>query len=278
MKKIKTFFTEQNMTWCKVLIFAVVTAVYTALINQVSFLAGTSFRDIAINLECWILFAVFIIVNCKKWWEASLKCFVFFLVSQPLIYLIEVPFSSMGFGLFSYYKYWAILTVLTLPGAVAAYQLRRKDWLSVAVLSVANGFLAYTAVRYLKSAWGDFPHHLLSGIFCVALILFFVFVLLDNKKHRLAALLLAAAVLVGSAVFLLRDISVEIPLDAGDWTCTLEDDTVAEVQQSEDGDSVKVIARHDGCTFLHLQKEDGTYITYCVTVSGGGVFLNTMDE
>ncbi len=41
--------------------------------------------------------------------------FFFFLISQPLIYLLQVPFSSMGFELFIYYKYWFIWTLLTIP-------------------------------------------------------------------------------------------------------------------------------------------------------------------
>ncbi|MEK5186196.1 hypothetical protein [Solibacillus sp. FSL W7-1324] len=94
MSGIKKYFGQFTMTWPRVIFFALFTAVYTALINQVSLLKDTSFQDIAIYVDWWILFAVFIIVNCEKWWEAALKCFVFFLVSQPLIYLIEVPFLT----------------------------------------------------------------------------------------------------------------------------------------------------------------------------------------
>ena len=96
MWKIKKYFGEFNMTWLKVILLAIFTAVYTALINQVSFMKDTSFQDIAIYVDWWILFAVFIIVNCEKWWEASLKCFVFFLISQPLIYLIAVMSVSIN--------------------------------------------------------------------------------------------------------------------------------------------------------------------------------------
>ena len=99
MKYIKKLFGEVNMTWPKVIIFAVVTAIYTALINQVPFFKYTSFRDIAISFECWILFAIIIIVNSKSGLDSALKTFVFFLISQPLIYLIEVPF--LGLNIFS---------------------------------------------------------------------------------------------------------------------------------------------------------------------------------
>ena len=143
MSGIKDWFLNQNMSWIKVIIMAVITAVITAVLNLIPSLSDTSFQDIAINLDCWILFAVFIIVNCEKWWEASLKTFTFFLISQPLIYLIEVPFVALGFGLFQYYKYWFMITILTLPGAAIAFLLKRGSWISVVVLSVATGFLSY---------------------------------------------------------------------------------------------------------------------------------------
>ncbi len=62
--------------------------------------ADTSFRDISVYLEWWILFGTIIICNSKSPKDSALKYFIFFLISQPLIYLIEVPFSSMGFGYF----------------------------------------------------------------------------------------------------------------------------------------------------------------------------------
>lgn len=77
MHNIEKCFDRLNMTWSKVLLLAIVTAVYTALIHQVPFLKDTSFQDIAIYLDCWILFAVFIIVNCEECWRAAIKCFVF---------------------------------------------------------------------------------------------------------------------------------------------------------------------------------------------------------
>ena len=55
--------------------------------------ADTSFRDIAIKFECWILFGIIIICNSKNPKDSALKCFVFFLISQPLVYLIQVPLS-----------------------------------------------------------------------------------------------------------------------------------------------------------------------------------------
>lgn len=274
MEKLRKYFGGIEMTWPKVIIFAVVSAVYTALINQVPFLNGTSFQDIAINYECWILFAVFIIVNCKKWWEASLKCFVFFLVSQPLIYLIEVPF--VGWEVFDYYKYWFVITLLTLPGAVAAYQLKRKDWLSVAVLAVANGFLAYISVTYFQSTISDFPKHLLSAVFCLALALFFVFVFFTEKKHRIVSVALIAVVFVATFFYTGLNRSQEIILDEGKWSVSVEDDSIAKVEMT-DGNHAKVTAKHKGSTCVEFENEKGEKVTYYATVGGNSVYVNMLE-
>ena len=277
MEKIKKYFGEFNMTWSRVILLAIITAVYTALINQVSFLKDTSFQDIAINIDCWILFAIFIIVNCKKWWEASLKCFVFFLVSQPLIYLIEVPFYEYGWEIFRYYDYWFKITLLTLPGAVIAFQLKKKNWLSVLILSVATGYLAYASVDYFRAAMANFPNHLFSAIFALALAIFFVLVLLDQQKHRITALAIIAAVLIVVALFTGPDKSKDILLDEGNWTYSMEGESVVVVEIT-DGNHVTLTAKRDGNTFIRFEKADGTEQNYYVTVSGGSIWINLLDE
>lgn len=277
MEKIKKYFGEINMTWPRVILLALITAVYTALINQVSFLKDTSFQDISIYVDWWILFAVFIIVNCEKWWEAALKCFVFFLVSQPLIYLIEVPFYAQGWEIFRYYDYWFKITLLTLPGAVIAFQLKKKNWLSVLVLSMATGYLAYASINYFRATMANFPNHLLSSIFALGLAIFFVFVLLDKKKHRIVALSVIAAVLIVFAQFTGPDKTEEIYLEEGSWTYSMEDESVV-VMEITDGNHVTLTAKHDGNTFIRFKNTDGTEINYYVTVSGGSIWINLLDE
>ena len=264
------------MTWPRVILFAIITAVYTALINQVPFLYDTSFQDISINLECWILFAMLIITNCNKWWEASLKCFAFFLISQPLIYLIEVPFASMGWQLFQYYGHWARITLLTLPGAAIAFQVKKKSWLSVAVLAVATGFLSFSFVTYLRNTSTNFPHHLLSALFCVALALLLIFALFDKKQHLIASLLVVAVIIIVSVFITGRARSTDIPLGEGEWSYTTTDDTIAKVE-IQDG-KAKITAKKNGDAILTFESRDGTSREVEVTVSGGSVWLTFLDE
>lgn len=265
-----------RMTWLRVIVFAVITAVVTAVLNLIPFLNDSSFQDIAINLDCWFVFAIFIIVNCDKWWEASLKCFVFFLISQPLIYLIEVPFNDMGWGLFGYYGHWAILTVLTLPGAAVAFLVKKKNWLSVAVLSVATGYLGYMSVRYFISVLTDFPHHLLSCIFCLTAAVFLVFILLSDKKHRKAALAVIAAVMIVSAVYFSRGLVWKTTLPEGNWSCTSSDESVAFVK-IEDGNEVRVSAKHKGNAGLTFTDENGSEQIYSVTVATN-IWVSRIDD
>ncbi len=124
---MKLLFGDINLTWQKLIIYAIITAIYTAIMATIPITKDTSFRDIAATLEWWILFGVIIICNSKSPIDSALKCFVFFLVSQPLIYLFQVPFSWQGWHLFSYYKYWFIITLLTIPMSYIGYYTKKDD-------------------------------------------------------------------------------------------------------------------------------------------------------
>ena len=117
-KKKKTnflnkIFGELNMSWPVIIAMSITLGTYTALMALLV-PEGNSFHDIAVTPEWWVLPAIIIIVNCKKPLEAALKVFAFFLISQPLVYLIQVPFNSMGWGLFGYYPYWFKITLFVL--------------------------------------------------------------------------------------------------------------------------------------------------------------------
>ena len=101
------------MTWIKVILFAVIAGVYTGLVMLVPALEGTSFQDIGELYEWWVIFAVIVVVNCKKNWEAMLKCFVFFLISQPIVFAVEVLFNHITADqAIQYYRIWLIPSVL----------------------------------------------------------------------------------------------------------------------------------------------------------------------
>lgn len=164
-----------NMSWPVVIIFAVATAVVTAVFLIVPVFQNTSFIRMGETMEAWVLFAIIIMSNCKKPLESALKTFVFFLISQPLIYLFQVPFSELGFGLFMYYKYWAIWTVLTFPMALVGWFITKRNWLSLLILSPILLLLMFTSVNSFMFTFRHFPHQLITALFCLAQVLLYLY-------------------------------------------------------------------------------------------------------
>ena len=172
------------MTWTTVIIFATIMGVYTALMAMLV-PDGNSFHDIAVMPEWWVLPAIIIIVNTKKPLEAALKTFVFFLISQPLVYLIQVPFNEMGWGLFGYYKYWFMITLLTFPGGFIGWYVKKDKWYSGLILSVMTVFLVFMGFNYASGFRESFPNHLLTTIYCFGIIPVFIFGIFKNKSPRI---------------------------------------------------------------------------------------------
>lgn len=183
------------MSWSVVVIFAIIMGIYTALMAMLV-PDGNSFHDIAVMPEWWVLPAILIIVNCKKPLEAALKVFVFFLISQPLVYLIQVPFNYMGWGLFRYYPYWFYITLATLPGGFIGWFIKKDKWYSGVILSVMTALLVWMGLGYAKSLTENFPNHLLTIIYCFGIIPIFIFGILKKWQPRLVTTMITVIVLL----------------------------------------------------------------------------------
>ena len=205
-----------NMSWTAVILFAVGAAVLTAVFLIVPIFKNTSFERMGVTLEAWIFFAVIIMANCRKPIESALKTFVFFLISQPLIYLIQVPFSALGWGLFGFYRTWFIWTIFTFPAAFVGWYIRKKNWLSLLILLPVLFFLASTCIEGVQSALRHFPRLLLMAVFCLLQVLLCLFAFTGSVWQKLTGLVvpLAAAIIlllarpqveINSAVFLPGD-------------------------------------------------------------------------
>ena len=189
---MKRFYGDLKLTWLKVILFAVAAGVYTGVVMLVPLLKGTSFQDIGISYEWWVIFAVIIVVNCEKSWEAMLKCFVFFLISQPLVYMVEIMFGSLSFDQgWNYYAHiWFPMTLLTLPGGFIAYFCKKQNLLGGMILGLGNTIQAVLALSYFGMAMNRFPFHLLSGLVCVGSIIVMSVFIQKERKNRLIAILL----------------------------------------------------------------------------------------
>lgn len=165
-----------NMSWKNVILFAAGTAVLSAIVLIVPVFKDTSFELIGVTFEAWILFAVIIMANCKTPLESARKTFVFFLVSQPLIYLFQVPFSDMGWQILHYYYNWIVWTLLTFPMAFVGWFIGKKNWLSVLIFAPVFAYLGYMAYGYGLESVTGFPHHLIAALFCLFQIILYILV------------------------------------------------------------------------------------------------------
>lgn len=192
MEKLRELFYEKNITWKKLIIYSVVIAIISALCIRLPFIKDTSISDISVTFDLWIIFALIIILNSKNVKDAILKTFVFFLISQPLIYLFEslydCLFNNMGFietfklYINNYYIHgpWLLLTFLVIPGSYIAYLIKKDNIISSLVLSVASSYYCYIFVSYLFS-----QYHYLSAIFCLLMVIILPLILFKNKKNKL---------------------------------------------------------------------------------------------
>ncbi len=198
---MKRLFGGLRMSWLTVILFALAAGVYTGAMLLIPATANTSFRDIGVFYEWWVVFAVIIVVNCRHNWEAMLKCFVFFLISQPVIFGVEICFGTMTLkNAWLYYQWWLVMTFLTLPGGFIAYYSKKQNVLGSVILSLGNTLQLLHGCYYTVCAVLSFPHHLLSALFCFASVLVMSFSVQRKKKYQwltlLLSLLFTAAALV----------------------------------------------------------------------------------
>ncbi len=183
---LKKLFGGIRMTWPRLILFALASGIVTGLIALLV-PDGNSFRQIAVTFEAWIVLAIIVVVNCEKPLEAACKVFVYFLISQPLVYLVQVPFNSMGFGLFGYYRYWFYWTIATFPGGWIAWHVKRDDVLASLILSVATSALILLGVGYLQTLLRTPPKYLIAALFCLGSVPVLILCILRRRTPRLVA-------------------------------------------------------------------------------------------
>ena len=205
-KAIKKLLGGINLTWPKVIVAAVIAGVFTAAMAIIPALQSTSFHAITVTFEAWILFGIIIIMNSKSNLDSALKCFVFFLISQPLVYLLQVPFSWQGWGLFGYYKYWFVWTVLCLPMGYIGYYMKKGKWWGYLILLPMIALTAYSYRTYFSDFLFSMPKYILVCLFCACGMVFYPVVIFEDKRIRLAG-----AVIGGIAVIALTVIGLLNP-------------------------------------------------------------------
>ncbi|MBQ1467539.1 MAG: pilus assembly protein N-terminal domain-containing protein [Solobacterium sp.] len=244
-----------HVSWPAVILYAAGTAVLSSVFLILPVFKNTSFERMGVNLEAWIFFAVILMSNCKKPLESACKTFVFFLVSQPLIYLIQVPFTTLGWGIFRFYKYWFIWTILTFPMAYVGWYIRKRNWLSVLIFVPVLVFLGYTIFESWFECVHRFPHLLVTMLFCILQVLLYIYVFFPQITQKCIGILIPAAVAVFFALKAPQaDLQVveTLPGDpsfSDDAVIVVEDPSVCSVQlHSAEDDMVYIYAHKYGTT------------------------------
>ena len=195
-----------ELSWKFIILFAAVCGIVTGLLMDLEMqkypsIADNSFFNIGICFEFWVYAAMIIICRTKKPLEAACKVFVFFLISQPLVYLMKVPFDKRGWETFVDYKGWFIRTLLTFPGAFIVWYTNRKDNISIAVFMVAVLFLSYEFARHFSTFITKFPFQLLAWLFIIFQLAEYI-MSFEGKRRLVFCILTLVSVTLVTALFM----------------------------------------------------------------------------
>ncbi|MBQ7143811.1 MAG: hypothetical protein IJR65_01475 [Oscillospiraceae bacterium] len=270
MKTLKKLFGGIELTWPKLIVAAVAAGVFTAAMAIIPIFQNTSFIAITATFEVWILFGILIIMNSKSNLDAALKCFVFFLISQPLVYLIQVPFSWQGWGLFGYYIYWAIWTVLCFPMGYVGYWMKKDKWWGYLILLPMIGLTAYSYLAYFSDFQFAMPRYVLISLFCACAMILYPVAIFENKRIRRVGAAVGGALVVALTILCLLNppvYSTEIMGNGEEhhfddsYTAYLADGKYGDVQiRYEDGVEEYMLHadfRHAGDTVLTIVSPSG---------------------
>ena len=228
-----------NLTWPKVIIAAVIAGVITAVIAIIPQLRYTSFIGITVSFEVWVLFGIIIIMNSKSNLDSALKCFVFFLISQPLVYLIQVPFSELGWQLFGYYRYWFMWTLLCFPMGFVGYWMKKDKWWGYLILLPMIALTAMSYATYFSDFLFYLPRFILLSVFCAAAMILYPVVIFKNRAIKAVGAAVGGAAVIAITVFCLLNppvYSTEIMSNSEEqtlndsYTVSLADDSYGNVK------------------------------------------------
>ena len=275
---MKKLFGEINMNWVRVIVMAIVIGVYAGIVAMIPELKDTSFTDLTVTFEVWILFGILIIMNSKSAKDSALKCFIFFLISQPLIYLVQdVVNHTQLFQ--TYYRFWVLWTIACLPMGFSGYYMKKDKWWGLLILTPILIFLGWHYGSYLGMTIFSFPKHLLTTIFCLGTLIIYPLFIFKDKKVRIAGGIISALIIISFTVYaLVKPViySTEILGDSESnkfndtYKAYLVDDKYGElsITYEEDIDAYYVHAefKRAGKTQFILEAPDGTKQTYNIII------------
>lgn len=200
MEKLKKIFGGIDLSWKKLILLAIIAGLYTGVIAMISIAKDTSFSDLTVSFEVWILFGIFIIMNSKSPKDSALKCFVFFLISQPLVYLIQDVINHSNLFV-TFYRYWFIWTIATIPMGFIGYYMKKDKWWGLIILTPILLLLGQHFGIYLSKTMFSFPRHLLTTMFCIITLIIYPLCIFKNKKIRITGIIISVSIMLVMTVW-----------------------------------------------------------------------------
>jgi hypothetical protein len=287
---MKKLFGGINLTWPKLIVFAIIAGIYTAVMAMLPIVKDTSFADITITFEVWILFGTLIIMNSKSAVDSALKCFVFFLISQPLVYLLQVPFSSLGWQILGYYKNWIVWTICTIPMGFVGYYMKKDKWWGLLILAPVIAFLAIHYGGFLGRVIYNMPYHLLSTLFCIVTMIIYPIAIFKNKIIKIVGVSISVLAILIMTIITVFSQSITykttILVNGGELGATfddtykvyLEDESLGNIyivkDKNLDDYMVNAEFKKAGKTNVILEDSNGHKETYEITIKTDSYDIN----
>lgn len=264
---LEKLFYGLNLTWPKLIIASILIGVFVGLLMAIPALKDTSFTRIGVILYWWVLFGTIIITNSKSNIDSALKCFVFFLISQPLIYLTQILVGAADWSLMGFYQNWIGWTIATLPmGFIGHWLIARKDIWSALVLAAAVGVVFIEATGEFNTAFSHFPQYFLSGIVCIVIIAVLLIGVLNTWKLRgisLAVAIVASLILMFANRSNPEDFKLSLSFTGADYGLNTDKEWKIE---SEFGDRLRI---EKDPVYGENEEETGEYV-YLINFVGDG--------
>lgn len=192
---MKKMFGGINLTWKKLIIMAIIVGIYTGIMAMLPIVKDTSFSDLTVTFEVWIFFGIFIIMNSKSAKDSALKCFIFFVISQPLVYLVQDVIKHSNL-FFTYYRFWIAWTIACIPMGFVGYYMKKDKWWGLLILVPMLLFTAVECAGYFSKAMFSFPRHLLTTISCICALIIYPLAIFNNKKIKIVGVVISGILII----------------------------------------------------------------------------------
>ena len=137
----------------------------------------------------------YLLLNSKSAKDSALKCFAFFLISQPLVYLIQDVINRSSLFV-TYYRFWFIWTIATIRMGFIGWYMKKDKWWGLLILAPMLVLLGYHFGQYLEMTIFSFPKHILTTMFCAITMILYLLVIFKDKVIKIVGIITGIIILI----------------------------------------------------------------------------------